>query len=124
MGKLILALVFILLAWVGYKAYPRSVDRICPVCMGKGFLPAGRVMTYAKDEKVFERKNILCPFCASGHISLYDLRLGRKNMMQWMVEQQRLDEGVLIERVRAAWGPEGVEELKQLDRQPKLGGKP
>jgi len=124
MGKLFLALVLGLLAWVGYLAYPRSVSRTCPVCLGKGILPAGRVMTYARDQKVYEQKNILCPFCASGQLSLYDLRLGRHNMMKWMVEQQRLDEGELVKRVGEAWGPEGIEELKHSDFQLRQGGKP
>jgi hypothetical protein len=111
MAKAFFGAFLLLLAAVLWVTVPRAIKRTCPVCQGRGTLPSARSILVGKGDQWQERKELLCPFCDHGRISLYDLRLHQSQMIRWMVKEQKLAPEVLIARVKDGFGDSGMEEL-------------
>ena len=99
---------FAALAWI---SAPRVLRRTCPVCQGSGYYLADAPIEVGMGGKVVQRSKLLCPFCDGGTLSLYDLRERRPKILQWMVSRQKLPPDLLVTRVKAAFGQEGLDEL-------------
>lgn len=106
-------LLFGLVAWV---SIPHAIKRTCPVCEGRGTLESRRQIMVGKGKEWVEKKELLCPFCNEGQISLYDLRLHRAQMIRWMVKEQKLEPAVLVRRVEQGWGAEGLQAWHEMEK--------
>ena len=101
-------LLFGLVLWI---SLPRAMKKPCPVCQGTGLLESRTPIVVGKGREWVEKKELLCPFCVEGKISLYELKLHRLQMIRWMVKEQKLEPEVLVKRVREGFGEEGLSEL-------------
>ena len=111
MVKAFLALALAGFLALAYVSVPHAIMRTCPVCEGTGYYEPGKAITVSAHGKLEERKQLLCPFCSGGRLSLYDLRERRPKMLRWMVLEQKLPPGVLVKRVKDAFGQQGLDEL-------------
>jgi hypothetical protein len=115
--RIFFSLVALAAAAVLWKAYPSMVHRQCPVCLGQGRLTLRQPLVEVKRGEPVERRDILCPFCQGGRLSLAELRGQEANILRWMVKDQQLKGDELVRRVRDAYGEEGLRALKELTPQ-------
>ena len=113
MVKAFFGILILALAALIYVSAPKAMMRSCPVCQGYGRLSTPKPLMVAKGHEWIEKKDLLCPFCTGGQLSLYDLRNKEDLMLRWMVVEQKLPPDVLVKRVRAGWGEEGVTRLHE-----------
>lgn len=112
--RIFFALVALIAAAVLWKAYPSMVYRDCPVCQGQGRLTLRQPLVEVKRGQTVERRDILCPFCQAGRMSLAGLRSQQANILRWMVKEQQLKGDELVKRVNDAFGEPGLQALKDL----------